>query len=80
MLEYNGDMELLEAFKAMVGVGDGEIFPSLNEEVFQYNDPSSRFYKYRNLLITRQIDVVEIAKIYNLDYRPLYNSFKSTEQ
>jgi hypothetical protein len=76
MIRHNGDMELLEAFKAMVGVGDGEIFPSLNEEVFKYNDPSSRFYKYRKLLITRQIDVLEIAKMYNLDFRPLYNNFK----
>lgn len=76
MLEHNGDLELLEAFKAMVGVNDGEIFPSLNEEVFKYNDPESRFYKYRNLLINRQKDVAEIARMYNLDFRPLYNSFK----
>jgi hypothetical protein len=76
MLEHNGDLELLEAFKAMVGINDGEIFPSLNEEVFKYNDPESRFYKYRNLLISRQKDVVEIARMYNLDFRPLYNSFK----
>lgn len=76
MLEHNGDLELLEAFKAMVGVNDGEIFPSLNEEVFKYNNPESRFYKYRNLLISRQKDVAEIARMYNLDFRPLYNSFK----
>lgn len=80
MLEYNGDIELLEAFKAMVGVGDGEIFPSLNEEVFKYNDPESRFYKYRNLLISRQKDVSDIAKMYNLDLRPLYSSFKENKQ
>jgi len=76
MLEYNGDIELLEAFKAIVGVNDGEIFPSLNEKVFKYNEPKSRFYKYRNLLINRQKDIAEIAKMYNLDFRPLYNSFK----
>ena len=76
MLEYNGDKELLEAFKAMVGVGNGEIFQSLSEEVFHFNDPNSRFYTYRNLLISRQSDVAEISKMYNLDFRPLYNSFK----
>ena len=77
ILEQEGKIDLLEAFKVMVGCNEGKMFNSLSEEAYKYNDADSEYYQYRKILLDKKDEVLEIASKYDLNCEPLYNSFSS---
>lgn len=75
ILESRNEFELLSAFNAMVGC-DGEVFyNSLDKEIYNYNNPSSRFYTYTKTLQEKKDIVFAIAEQLNINPKPLYDSF-----
>lgn len=75
-LEQQGEQELKQAFKAMVGCDGEQLFNSLNPDVFKYNEKENPYYQYRVLLIKEKEKVISIANTFSVDYKPLYYSFK----
>lgn len=66
---------LLQSFKAMVSCYNGQLYNSLNKEAMgDYNDPSSRYYPYRQNIISNQSFIWELSHKFNLDPLPLFKS------
>lgn len=74
-LERQGKTELLEAFKAMVGCNKGMLFNSLREETYKYNDSSSDYYQYRQILIDEKKHIMDLVENLEIDATSLYSSF-----
>lgn len=76
ILKEQNKMDLRQAFKAMVGCNNGEIFNALDEKSFDYNNPESRFAIYRQTIIDNESFIWELSHKYNLDPMPLFKSLK----
>lgn len=74
ILKEENKMDLRQAFKAMVGCNNGEIFNALDEKSFDYNNPESRFAIYRQIIIDNESFIWELSHKYNLDPMPLFKS------
>lgn len=74
ILEQEGKIDLLEAFKVMVGCNHGILFNSQSKNV-KYNNPDHQYYEYRQTLIDKKDEVMALAEKLGINATPLYDSF-----
>ena len=69
LIEWN-EPELFTAFKAIIGCDGKIIFPSVDAQTYG----EDRFEKQRRIISFKKDKVIELAKLFELDFTPLFEA------